>query len=296
MATKEPVPRLPLKMVRGYPLMHYFAENYAQVEKFQARPEDLLICTYTKSGTTWVSEVIEMLYCDGDTEKCGRDIILNRVPFIDLAIPGMETGAELAARTPSPRILKSHLPVQLLPQSFWKKNCKIIYVARNPKDVAISFYNFHFISKVHPEPGTWPEFLQNFMAGNVSYGSWYDHVKDWWAKAQTYPNLLYLFYEDMLEDPRREICKIAKFLGKDLSTELLEKTVHHTSFEQMKTNSKANYDGVHPIIVDNSIAPFMRKGIVGDWKNIFTVAQNEKFDQEFKRQMSGTTLFFRTYI
>ncbi|XP_069100143.1 sulfotransferase 1 family member D1-like isoform X2 [Pleurodeles waltl] len=296
MEAKEPVPRLPLKMVRGYPLMQYFAENYAQVEKFQARTDDLLISTYAKSGTTWISEVVEMLYFDGDTEKCGRDTIINRVPFIDLAVPGHETGVELAARTPSPRVLKTHLPVQLVPQSLWKKSCKIIYVARNPKDVAVSFYKFHLISRIHPDPGTWPEFLENFMAGNVSYGSWYSHVKDWWEKAQTYPNLLYMFYEDMLEDPRREIRKIAKFIGKDLSIELLEKTVHHTSFEQMKTNPKTNYDSVLPIIVDNNIAPFMRKGIVGDWKNNFTVAQNEKFDREFKRLMSGTTLCFRTYI
>lgn len=97
-------------------------------------------------------------------------------------------------------------------------------------------------------------------------------------------------------DPRREICKVAKFLGKDLSAEVLEKTVHHTSFQQMKVNSKVNYDGVPPIIVDNNIAPFMRKGIVGDWKNYFTVAQNEKFDEAFERQMSGTTLLFRTSI
>ncbi|XP_078508498.1 sulfotransferase 1 family member D1-like [Lissotriton helveticus] len=296
MAVKEPLPRLPLKLVCGCPLIQYFAENYAQVEKFQARPDDLLISTYTKSGTTLLSEVTEMLYCDGDIGKCGRDTIVNRVPFIELAIPGLGTGAELAAQTPSPRILKTHLPVQLLPESFWENNCKMIYKARNPKDVAVSFYNFHLISRVHPEPGTWPEFLENFMAGNVSYGSWYSHVKDWWEKAQTYSNLLFLFYEDMLEDPRREICKVAKFLGKDQSAEVLEKIVHHTSFKQMKVNSKVNYDGVHPLIVDNNIAPFMRKGIVGDWKNNFTVAQNEKFDEEFERQMLGTTLRFRTSI
>ncbi|XP_069508164.1 sulfotransferase 1B1-like isoform X1 [Ambystoma mexicanum] len=294
MASQPLVDRLELKIIHGVPLIHYFANNFAEVERFQARPDDLLVSTYSKSGTTLLSEILEMLYHDGDTEKCGRDVIVKRVPFIDLAIPGEETGAQLAARTPSPRILKTHLPVQILPKSFWEKNCKIIYVARNAKDVAVSFFHFYLISKVHPEPGTWQEFLDKFMAGKVSYGSWYNHVTDWWEKAQKNPRILYMFYEDMLKDRRREIRKVATFLGKDLDDELLEKTVSHTSFKKMKANPMSNYDGVHPIIVDTSIGPFMRKGVTGDWKNYFTVAQNERFDEDYARQMSGSTLHFCT--
>lgn len=38
-------------------------------------------------------------------------------------------------------------------------------MARNPKDVAISFYYFYQMAKIHPDPGTLSEFLENFMAG-----------------------------------------------------------------------------------------------------------------------------------
>jgi len=31
------------------------------------------------------------------------------------------------------------------------------------------------------------------------FGPWYDHVSGWWEKKQTYSNLLYLFYEDLVE-------------------------------------------------------------------------------------------------
>lgn len=38
-------------------------------------------------------------------------------------------------------------------------------MARNPKDVVISYYYFHQMAKIHPDPGTKAEFLENFMAG-----------------------------------------------------------------------------------------------------------------------------------
>lgn len=41
---------------------------------------------------------------------------------------------------------------------------------------------------------------------------------------------------------------------------------------------------------------FLFLGIAGDWKNYFTVAQNEKFDAIYRKEMSGNTLQFRTEL
>ncbi|KAF1584113.1 UNVERIFIED_CONTAM: Sulfotransferase 1 family member D1, partial [Eudyptes pachyrhynchus] len=192
--------------VEGIPLFWSIAEHWSQVESFEARPDDILISTYPKSGTTWVSEILDLIYNNGDAEKCKRDAIYKRVPFMELIIPGITNGVEMLNNMPSPRIVKTHLPVQLLPSSFWKNDCKIIYVARNAKDVVVSYYYFYQMAKIHPEPGTWEEFLEKFMAGQVSFGPWYDHVKSWWEKRKEY-RILYLFYEDMKENPKCEIQK-----------------------------------------------------------------------------------------
>ncbi|KAG8549214.1 hypothetical protein GDO81_022163 [Engystomops pustulosus] len=75
---------------------------------------------------------------------------------------------------------------------------QIIYVARNPKDVAVSFYHFDTMNNLHPRPGAWEEYVEKFLSGNVGYGPWGTHVKEFWALRQK-RNILYLFYEDMLE-------------------------------------------------------------------------------------------------
>uniref|UniRef100_A0A2K5TXK1 Sulfotransferase n=1 Tax=Macaca fascicularis TaxID=9541 RepID=A0A2K5TXK1_MACFA len=172
---------------------------------------------------------------------------------------------------------------------------EVVYVARNPKDVAVSYYHFHRMEKTHPEPGTWDSFLEKFMAGEVSYGSWYQHVQEWWELSHTHP-VLYLFYEDMKENPKREIQKILEFVGRSLPEETVDLIVQHTSFREMKKNPMANYTTVPQEFMDHSISPFMRKGMTGDWKTTFTVAQNECFDADYAEKMAGCSLSFRSEL
>ncbi|XP_068869482.1 sulfotransferase 1 family member D1-like isoform X2 [Aphelocoma coerulescens] len=207
--------RQELGSLHGIPLFKSFIEGWPQVKTFQAHPDDLLISTYPKSGTTWLSEIMDMIYHDGDVEKCRRDAIYNRVPFLEMK------------------------------------------VSKGP---------------------------------SVAYGSWYDHVRGWWEKKQE--KMLYLFYEDMKKDPRREVQKILQFLGKELAEGTVERILHHTSFQEMKKNPAANYETMLPTVMDHSVSPFLRKGISGDWKNHFTVAQNERFNQHYQEHMAGSDLHF----
>ncbi|XP_040823053.1 sulfotransferase 1 family member D1-like [Ochotona curzoniae] len=287
--------RRELVEVRGVPLFQGMAEEWSQVEAFEARPDDLLISTYPKSGTTWSSEILDLIYNNGDAEKCKRDVIYKRVPLMEFITPGISNGVEQLNNMQSPRLVKTHLPVELLPSSFWKNDCKMIYMARNAKDVAVSYYYFYQMAKIYPDPGIWDEFLEKFIAGKVAYGSWYDHVKGWWEKRKDY-RILYLFYEDMQEDPKREIQKLIEFLDKDLPEETVDKIIYHSSFNVMKQNPTTNYTLLGKEQMDHSVSPFMRKGISGDWKNQFTVAQYERFEEDYIKKMKDSTLQFRSEI
>uniref|UniRef100_A0A8D2J0Q8 Sulfotransferase n=1 Tax=Varanus komodoensis TaxID=61221 RepID=A0A8D2J0Q8_VARKO len=288
--------RLDLLEVEGVPLLSKDAQNWDSLWGFQARPDDVLISTYPKAGTTWMQEIVDMLQHEGDLQKCARAPIYQRIPFIEyFRHYPIASGLQLAETMPSPRTLKTHLPVQLLPPSFWEQKCKIIYVARNIKDNAVSYFHFHRMDHFLPEPGEWNQFLENFIAGKVAWGSWFDHVRGWWEAKDRHP-ILYLLYEDMKENPSREIQKVAKFLGLELPELVLNKIVQHTDFKCMKANPMANYSTMPPVIMDHGISPFLRKGTVGDWKEHFTVAQSERLDDIYAREMEGSGLTFRTQL
>ncbi|XP_078064848.1 sulfotransferase 1C4-like, partial [Mustelus asterias] len=245
--------------------------------------------------TTWTQEIIDLIQWNGDVEKCKRAPVYERIPFLEFFVDKLPTGLELIEKISSPRIVKTHLPFQLVPKSFWEQDCKTILVARNSKDNLVSYYHFHRITDTMPEPRSWPEFFQKFMDGQVSWGSWYDHVKGWW-EAKDKHRILFLFYEDMKENPRREILKIANFMEKVLEEDVLDKIVHYSSFDVMKDNPMANYTTLPQEFMNQNISRFMRKGEVGDWKNHFTVSQNEEFDEHYERQMGDSSVRFRNVL
>ncbi|TKS77770.1 Cytosolic sulfotransferase 3 [Collichthys lucidus] len=280
---------------KGVSMSHYFTNNWENIQNFQARPDDILIATYAKAGTTWVSYILDLLYFGQTSPECQTSIpIYERVPFLDIYTSEL-SGVDLADKLPtSPRLIKTHFPVQFVPKSFWEQNCRVVYVARNAKDNVVSYFHFDRMNFLQPEPGDWNNYLHRFMEGKLVFGSWYDHVNGWWKKKQSYSKLHYMFYEDMIEDTGREIDKLCSFLGLSPSVEEKNRITDGVQFDNMKKNNMANYSTC--TVMDFKISPFMRKGKVGDWKNHFTVAQNEEFDEDYEKKMKDSTLHFRTEI
>ncbi|XP_063791980.1 sulfotransferase 1C1-like [Pseudophryne corroboree] len=277
--------------VQGMAIAECIADNWEEIWNFQARDGDVLLDTYPKSGTTWTQEIVDLIMHDADEQSCSRAPIYERIPFIEL-MHLMKPGVEEVNAMPSPRVLKTHLPIQLVPPSFWKHNCKVIYVARNARDTVTSFYHFDKILQFHPEPGSFENYVERFMKGDVGWGSWYEHVKGFWEEKDK-RNILYVFFEDMKKTPLQEIRRVAQFLGKDFSDDVINKIAKLTTFEHMKNNPMANVLDFPKEILDQSQGNFMRKGTVGDWKTLFTAQQSEAFEEHYKKMMSGCTLKFQ---
>jgi len=287
-------------------------ERLDKLRDFQFRPSDILICSYPKSGTTWVSEIVSLIVHRGDIEAVKRKPLHERVPWLEmdneyfwvrfywvwqlfgrlLGIGNAEENEKVGTSDEIPRVIFTHLPLELLPKQALEGRCKIIYVARNPKDNAVSFYHFHQMARfLGQQKITWNEFFPLYAVGKIYCGSWFEHVLGFWEFSKVNSNVLFLKYEDMKKDLVSEVKRIGNFVGLDLSEETRGQIVRHCQFETMKDNKMANRDGLW--LFNQKVSKFMRKGMVGDWKNYFSVTQSEMFDGIYAERMKGRDLSFQ---
>ncbi|KAJ6663862.1 hypothetical protein lerEdw1_009942 [Lerista edwardsae] len=259
--------------------------NYVENE-FQLKDDDVVSVVYPKSGTHWMAEILSLIRSNGDPTWARSVVLWNRVPWMESS-----DAKEYILKYAPPRFISTHLPFQLFPKSFLHSKAKIIYTTRNPKDAMISSYYFSKALKYSKDPGTMQDFLEDFLSGNVPFGSWFDHVKGWMAMKDK-PNFLINTYDEMKQDLRGSVERLCRFLGKDLTSQQIDSVVENASFEMMKDNKMSNFTQVPDEVMDHSKGTFMREGKSGSWKKYLTVAQNEQFDRVYQEKMRGVTVSF----
>nr|XP_056703504.1 sulfotransferase 6B1-like [Euleptes europaea] len=243
---------------------------------FEARNDDVLLVSYPKSGTHWLAEIILHLYAS-------KVAITSPIEFGDLS--KLEQLDHLSCK----RIIPTHLDCNMLPPTFKLKQCKAIYILRNPKDIAVSMYHYYRENPNLPTIDSWLEFLEMFLKGDVVCGSWFDHVLSW-EENTTDKNTLFLFYEDMKKDLPKVVKKVSTFLGVNASESGINEICAKSSFSEMKTNTeKENYNPNQTVCALTSNRRLIfRKGAVGDWKNHFTPKQNRMFEETFAKKMKSS--------
>ncbi|XP_061675991.1 sulfotransferase family 2, cytosolic sulfotransferase 3 [Syngnathoides biaculeatus] len=250
-------------------------------QDFTFKDDDVIAVTYPKSGTIWMQEILPLVLSGGDLTPIQSIPNWDRVPWLE------EKRLKLVVdQLPSPRALVTHFPYQLMPPSFFTSKAKVIYVMRNPKDVLVSSYYFHQMATFLEDPGTWDEFIDKFLKGRVMFGKWTDHVKSW-RNTQLGDRIMYITYEEMIQDLPAAVRLISNFLGKNLSDQIIEKIAHHSSFKSMQANIMSNFSLVPKIYMDSDKSQFLRKGVVGDWKQHFTSEQLVHFSSVISKELEG---------
>ncbi|KAJ3598526.1 hypothetical protein NHX12_002037 [Muraenolepis orangiensis] len=253
---------------------------------FQFNDDDIVIATYPKSGTTWMQEIVPLMVNGGDLTPVQTIPNWNRVPWLEEMVL-----ADVIGTLKSPRMLVTHLPYHLMPSSFFSSRAKVIYVARNPKDVLVSSYHFHKMAIFLDDPGTFQEFNDIFLKGRVMFGKWTDHVKSW-RHTDLGDRVLYATYDEMVQNLRGTLQEFSTFLGTNLSEETLQGIADHCCFKNMSANSMSNYSLVPKGYMDSSVSPFLRKGTAGDWKNHFTPEEDLQFSACINEEMEGESYSF----
>ena len=70
----------------------------------------------------------------------------------------------------------------------------------------------------------------------------------------------------MYQYPHKAVKQIADFLGLDATEEIIDKVVQHSAIDEMRSKASIGFN-------------HLRKGGYGNWRNYFTVAMNETFDE-----------------
>ena len=268
-----------LHKVNGLIVPHFITkEEVDRLKDFPLRSDDVWVVAYPKAGTTWAQQIVRLVRHGG---KDDGKVLSESVPWLE-ALSHMYPHVNVDELS-SPRIFQSHFKYDIMPCGLPSETpCKYIYVTRNAKDVAVSYYHHHRgFKKLHRVEVEWDSFFDMFASGQIHFGDYFDHVLSWWAHRND-DNVLFLKYEDMKKDLPAAVRQIAKFIGQDLSNEVVDEIVCRTTFATMKNDPKANHSWTAHLR-DPSEEPFMRRGVVGDWKNIFTEEQSRKLDMLYER-------------
>src|ERR1700736_5647469 len=171
------------------PSLRRWLTDYGRVltgRKFAARaltvyPDDTFLVSFPRSGNTWTRFLVcNLINADNPVTFAGLE---SRIPEI------YDVPDRVLRAFPRPRIVKSH-------ECFDPRYKKVIYIVRDPRDVAVS--NYHWELKLRSVKEGYPieDFVPRWMAPEFwpRIGSWGDHVGSWLATRQGKEGFLLLRY------------------------------------------------------------------------------------------------------
>jgi len=272
-----------------------------KIYNMEVREGDVWVVTPPKCGTTWMQELVWLLCNRLDFDTASKLPQAYRFPFLemervwkdgwneehrDVEIESLEKNFENQPKffansmkyiesLPSPRFIKTHHPISMLPPDLLNK-AKVIYVGRNVKDICVSsFY--------HARPDTtFSKWAEAFKDGEVMAGNWFEHMKEA-SDVKEHPNFKSFWYEDMKDDFASVIRQVAAFLEKEIEDADVEKLVDFLNINKMRENSMVNKSVEKPPTEERP--SFIRKGIVGDWKTHFSAEESAEWDRWIESQL-----------
>jgi aryl sulfotransferase len=253
---------------------------------FETRPDDIVISTAYKAGTTLVQTIVtNLIFPNGDMPGPVSSVS----PWLDMRVmPLDEVKAVLAGQTHR-RCIKTHLPLDGLR---FHDDVKYVMVGRDPRDVFMSLLNHwgshtpEFYEMINGTPGrvgdemprfnedvhaVWHDWITRgwfpWESDGYPYWSLLHHAKTWW-EFRHLPNVELLHYNDLRADLEGQMRGLAAYLEIDVPEERWPGVVHACQFETVKANPEKVVDGMHHMVFKGGGDAFIYKGTNGRWKDV----------------------------
>ena len=214
--------------------------------------------------------------------------ITDVVPWLETSL---DMGVDLRARQKAwPQAFKSHQDWDSVP-----KGARYIYVIRDPKDVAISFY--HFFEGWLFEPGTidLKTFVEEFLLDGTRSGSYAGHLTSWWPKRNDADTLM-LCFEDIVPNLRQAVERVARFCSIDADDATVDIATAQAGIDFMKRH-QSHFDD-HPIrlarneisgVPVNAGSTKVRSGKSGHHKAELTPEISARYDEIWREHIAPAT-------
>jgi len=166
------------------------------------------------------------------------------------------------------------------------RRCKVVYLIRNPLDIASSFAHHENCSideiikrmanqdaMIHHGETAFPEHI----------GPWDRHVSGWTEQGEL--PVLAIRYEDMLADPHDAFSRIIDFSGLALDRTKLDHAIQTSGFDALQAQERATGFIERPLASTH----FFRNGRSGAWKEMLSDRQRDQIlcDHEATMQIFG---------
>ena len=212
------------------------------------------VASYPKSGNTWVRSLLQAYRCGGylnlndlhtahgDSSACYTQAV-SPIPVDSLKLNGqlmLRPAALLTAlmAKPVPRMFKTHFAnlkepgvPAFIPFEFTER---AIYIVRDPRDIALSFSKYFGLSmdKTVEQMAHKEHWIGGGPQSAQVISSWSNHVASWGGE-KAFP-VHYVKYEELMENPVKELTEIIEFLKWDMDDELIAKAVSACELSKMK--------------------------------------------------------------
>src|SRR5919106_3200617 len=251
------------------------------------RPDDVVIATYAKAGTTWTQQIVAQLIFGG---RDGIDVSTIS-PWLDLRVTPKEAKLAALEAQEHRRFIKTHLPVDAL---VFSPDAKYIYVGRDGRDVVWSLYNHHANATddwyrlindtpgrvgppiAPPPPSVRQYFLEWLEGDGYPFWSFWDNVSSWWA-IRHLPNVLFLHFADLKRDLPGQMRRGGAFLDIGLDERAFDSAVRHCSFDHMKAHAE-KYAPHRGRLYKGGARAFIHQGTNSRWGDVLSAEDCRRYE------------------
>ena len=267
------------------------------------RPDDVVISTSYKAGTTWMQNIVaQLLFWDAEIPGPVTEIS----PWIGMRVRPLEPQLGMLEAQTHRRFLKSHLALDGLP---YREDVQYIVVARDARDVFMSLFN-HYINytplmqtMLNEAPGRvgsplprcpedvnwlWRQWIGlgwfEWESDGWPFWSHLHHLKTWWEWRQL-PNILLVHYNDLSADLAGEMRRVAAYLGIEPDEAEWPRLVEACTFSSMKQHASKIMPTADVGFVGGTDT-FFYKGTNRRWSGVLSDEELALYPEALKRTLS----------